>query len=204
MVESRCARVRTGASGGTTAGLTHPGGLAALAALGPVAHVRSTAPAKSRCEERPRTTTPRHNHPRPLGPIDPSCGPLRNGFSETTPPLTRTHRRAPGVRGEGAAYRRGASRPSRTEPRCPGGMPSRPRRPRSPLANARRPPRSWASVNIDSTGRTRLAAGGSLRRASRTRATRLRTRSRRRNPRPSSSASTSTTSTATSPPGRRC
>ena len=202
MVESRCARVRTGASGGTTAGLTHPGGLAALAALGPVAHVRSPAPAKSRCEERaPRTNAPRLQHPCPRRSI--RAAGRCNGFSET-PPLTRTLRRAPGVRGEAAAYRRGASRPSRTEPRCPGGMPSRPRRRRSPLANARRPPRSWASVNIDSTGRTRLAAGGSLRRASRTRATRLRTRSRQRNPRPSSSASTSTTSTATSPPGRRC
>ena len=201
MVKSRCARVRTGASGGVTAGLAHPGGLAALAALGPVAHIRSPAPAKSRCEERLRAPTHEAS-------TFPSPGSIRaagrcNGFSET-PPLTRTLRRAPGVRGEGAAYRRGASRPSRTEPRCPGGMPSRPRRRRSPLANARRPPRSWASVNIDSTGRTRLAAGGSLRRASRTRATRLRTRSRQRNPRPSSSASTSTTSTATSPPGRRC
>ena len=203
MVASRCARVRTGASGGVTAGLAHPGGLAALAALGPVAHIRSPAPAKSRCEERPRAPTHRGvNHPRTRRSIR-SAGRC-NGFSETTPPLTRTLRRAPGVRGEGAAYRRGASRPSRTEPRCPGGMPSRPRRRRSPLTNARRPPRSRASVNIDSTGRTGLEAGGSLRRASRTRATRSRTRSRRRNPRPSSSASTSTTSTATSPPGRRC
>ena len=42
-----------------TAGLAHPGGLAALAALGPVAHIRSPAPAKSQCEEGLRAPTHR-------------------------------------------------------------------------------------------------------------------------------------------------
>ena len=92
-----------------TAGLAHPGGLAALAALGPVAHIRSPAPAKSRCEERLRAPTHEGVIPFSKFVTDPSCGPLQRLFRDIASG-THTSARAGGPRGgRGVPARRFAS-----------------------------------------------------------------------------------------------
>ena len=95
--------------------------------------------------------------------------------------------------------------------RCPGVTRSRPRRRRSPRANARRPPRTSAPVTTDiiETTTSSLAMAPTRppawrHRTSSTSATLAPTRSHPHNPPPSSSASTCTTSTPRSPHARRC